>query len=215
MSLIQSGNQEVNFILFLKDDIHIYPGYDSRRIAGDFALLYLSSGSNKPTPVLNPNIIVPAEKDTIWISGRGETYTDDDYPNYSSVPREKSLEVARRDACELTYADFSNNEITNAMLGATGWGEGSCCQGDSVGPAALMKDLNGDHLKDVLVGVVSWGAIGCNYANRCTVLSRVSEALSWFLSMMPSAMELRLAPAPAPFRSYSTSPTKSPITIPF
>ena len=93
----------------------------------------------------------------------------------------KNLEVVGRDACVLAYAALY--DITNDMVCATGWGEESACQGDSGGPV-VMKDPNGDHSKDVLVGVVSCGEV-CNRPNRPGVYSRVSAALSWFLSMMP------------------------------
>eukprot|EP00590_Aulacoseira_subarctica_P001453 CAMPEP_0172417462 /NCGR_PEP_ID=MMETSP1064-20121228/3983_1 /TAXON_ID=202472 /ORGANISM="Aulacoseira subarctica , Strain CCAP 1002/5" /LENGTH=259 /DNA_ID=CAMNT_0013155811 /DNA_START=510 /DNA_END=1285 /DNA_ORIENTATION=+ len=104
------------------DDINIYPGWDSRTIDGDFALLYLSIGSNKTTAVLNTDIFVPAVKDTVWVSGWGNLLSDDNYASYPSVPMEVSLEVVGRDACELAYADSFT--ITNDMLCATGWGEG-------------------------------------------------------------------------------------------
>jgi len=174
ISSFEEPGVEYHFIS--QDDIYIYPGYESKRIDGDFALLYLSSGSNKTTPVLNTDIFVPEEKDTVWVSGWGNT----DYynPYYPSVPMEVSLEVVGRDACKLTYADSTT--ITNDMLCATGWGAGGSCQGDSGGPV-IMKDPNGNHSKDVLVSIVSNG-IGCNYTNRPDVYSRVSAALSWFLS---------------------------------
>jgi len=96
---------------------------------------------------------------------------------------EVSLEVVGRDARELAYPDTSLS-ITNDMLCATGRGAGASCQGDSGGPV-IMKDPNGNHSKDVLVSIVSNG-IGCNYTNRPDVYSRVSAALSWFLSVIPA-----------------------------
>mmetsp|Transcript_8720 Transcript_8720/g.12710 ORF Transcript_8720/g.12710 Transcript_8720/m.12710 type:complete len:323 (-) Transcript_8720:190-1158(-) len=184
ISSFEEPGVEYHFIS--QDDIYIYPGWDSRSIDGDFALLYLSNGSNKTTAVLNHDIFVPAVKDTVWVSGWG--ITDDPYYGYylPSVPMEVSLEVVGRDACELTFADIG--DITNDMLCATAWGEGDSCFGDSGGPV-IMKDPNGDHSKDVLVGVVSWGE-GCSQPNRPGIYSRVSAALSWFLSMMPSEMAL-------------------------
>jgi len=187
ISSVNVSDPGVEYHFIYPDDIYIYPGYDSKWIDGDFALLYLSNGSNKTIPVLNPDIFVPAEKDTVWVSGWGDLLSDDNYASYPSVPMEVSLEVVGRDACELAYADSFT--ITNDMLCATGWGEGSACNGDSGGPV-VMKDPNGDHSKDVLVGVVSWAKPGCNYPNWPTVFARVSSALSWFLSMMPSEMAL-------------------------
>ena len=183
VSSFEEPGVEYHFIS--QDYVHIYPGWDSRQIDGDFALLYLSNGSNKTTAVLNYDIFVPAEKDTIWVSGWGNT--DFYNPYYPNVPMDIGLEVVGRDACLLTYAGIL--DITNDMLCATGWGEGAACQGDSGSPV-VMKDPNGDHSKDLLVGVVSWNAVGCNYANWPTVFSRVSSALSWFVSMMPSEMAL-------------------------
>ena len=105
--------------------------------------------------------------------------TDPHYLYLSYVPMEVSLEVVGRDACELTYVDSLTT--TNDMLCATGWGVESYCQGDSGGPV-IKKNPNGNHSKDVLIGVVSWG-VGCIYHNRPDVYSRVSASLSWFLSV--------------------------------
>ena len=116
--------------------------------------------------VLNYDIFVPAEKDNVWVSGWENT----DYynPYYSFVPMEISLEV--------DYYD-----ITNDMLCATARGAGASCQEDSGGPV-ITKDPNGNHSNDVLVDVVGW-SVGCNYAKRPDLYSRVSAALSWLLSM--------------------------------
>ena len=201
VSSFEEPGVEYHFIS--QDDIYIYPGWDSRSIDGDFALLYLSNGSKKTPAVLNTDIFVPGVKDTVWVSGWGNT--DFFNPYYPTVPMEASLEVVGREACELTYAD--RRGITNDMLCATAWGAGATCYRDSGGPVVL-KDTSGDHSKDVLVGVVSWSEKPCNQPNRPDVFSRVSSALSWLLSMMPSEIELRVAPPPTtPIPSISPSPS--------
>jgi len=158
--------------LIYENDIHVYPQYDARSLEGDFALIYLQNASNKTIPIVNADISLPGEKDTVWAVGWGNV---DNYYS-SAVPLETSLEVVGQDSCKLTYSDFAT-PITNDMLCATGWGAGATCYGDDGGPL-VIKDPDGDSSKDRLVGVTSWGD-GCNIANRPGVYGRVYAAFGW------------------------------------
>eukprot|EP00590_Aulacoseira_subarctica_P008294 CAMPEP_0172437590 /NCGR_PEP_ID=MMETSP1064-20121228/72339_1 /TAXON_ID=202472 /ORGANISM="Aulacoseira subarctica , Strain CCAP 1002/5" /LENGTH=695 /DNA_ID=CAMNT_0013186075 /DNA_START=614 /DNA_END=2703 /DNA_ORIENTATION=- len=220
--------------LIYENDIHVYPQYDARSLEGDFALIYLQNASNKTTPIVNADISLPGEKDTVWAVGWGNV---DNYYS-SAVPLETSLEVVGQDSCKLTYSDFAT-PITNDMLCATGWGAGATCYGDDGGPLVIkdpngdrskdrlvgvewgagatcygddggplvIKDPNGDRSKDRLVGVTSWmSSEGCDTANRPNVFGRVFAAYGWLIPMTKNA------PVVTPSSPVTNAPVMMPVT---
>ena len=172
---------------------------------GDFSLLYLKNASNKTTPIVNTDIFVPAEKDTVSVVGWGRYDIEMDIS--SPVPLEASLQVVDSMTCKVAYADMIQDNtmvITNDMICATGWAKGSVCWGDSGGPV-VKKDSSGIPSTDILVGVVSFSE-SCNEPNRPDVYSRISAAMSWLTTMISSS-----SPSPGPTTAKITNPiTSSP-----
>jgi len=178
-----AGEPGVEQYFIHQEDIHIYPVYDSRLLDGDFSLLYLKTASNKTTPIVNTDIFVPAEGDTVSVVGWGRYDVEWIFP--SNVPLEANLEVIDSVACKVAYADMiidNTVAMTNDMICATGWAKSSVCNGDSGGPV-VKKDSSGNPSKDVLIGVVSFSE-GCNKPNRPDVYGRVSAAMSWLTTMI-------------------------------
>ena len=169
-------NDEFDEIEVLESFPH--PEYDSGTFSNDIMLLELAADADAD-PVLmdfpgnDDGVHLPPESNPnghiLTVAGWG--VTEDGLT--SETLKEADVNYIPTPACEDAYGE---GRITEDMMCASAPGKDSC-QGDSGGPLMVKYTGDGDdpHLRDVLVGVVSWGW-GCADPNFPGVYSRVAEA---------------------------------------
>ena len=156
-------------------DIRIHPLFGKpKHLNNDICLLKLSRPINfSAHPNVRPVCLPPTSTNhyenveailTGWgkVSGSGQV---------STVLLESQVKILRRKKCSKTFG----NAITNRMMCVARPIPpiASACNGDSGG--SLIVE-NGDNFDSV--GVVSWGASGCQ-ENKPSVMARVTSALKW------------------------------------
>ncbi|MEZ4815917.1 MAG: serine protease [Bdellovibrionota bacterium] len=150
----------------------VHPSYRSSTSDYDFALLKLSTKSNKPYVAVNRDeLSIPSNENIaplVTVAGWGAT---SEGGGVASRLRHVSVPLIDQAKCNSAYS----GQITSRMLcaGRTSGGKDSC-QGDSGGPL-IIKENNGEVR---LVGVVSWGD-GCARPNKYGVYSKVNSVISW------------------------------------
>jgi hypothetical protein len=149
----------------------VFPGFDSRSLKHDAALLVLTSATSAPAIPLatRENLGTwPADaEDTI--AGWGETH----YGQSSAVKRLHWAEMVERPAgvCDRRIADF---DPKTQICAAPGPGHGTSeCRGDSGGPL-LAPSLSGT----IQIGIVSYGSPHCS-PRRPDVFTRVDAISAW------------------------------------
>jgi secreted trypsin-like serine protease len=86
------------------------------------------------------------------------------------------MKIWEQEACEIRH-----EHIDHSMMCAGGVKNRDACGGDSGGP--VIAKNNG---KDVLVGIVSWGADECGEEGVPGVYARVTHALNFIYFHIPS-----------------------------
>jgi secreted trypsin-like serine protease len=174
-----------------------HPGYNSRTMVWDFALVRLES------PVeLNGcvgTVCLPEEGADIepgsecWISGWGTLRSGGRQPN---ILQEAKVSILDNAVCNAMY----DGEISSQMICAQGK-KGSAivdaCQGDSGGPLVCQSGSSW-----ALYGATSWG-YGCADKAYPGVWARVHEALGWIEQTMSGSGE---APAPNKCPAFARTP---------
>lgn len=149
-----------------------HPGYNSRTMENDFALIELSQDSSYTPVALNPSeIALPEDGSQIMTTVAGWGTTREGSYSLPTLLQKVSVPLVSTEACNKSY----KNEIKDSMICA-GYESGGkdSCQGDSGGPLVAQDENN----QTYLVGVVSWGQ-GCARANYYGVYAKVSNAYKW------------------------------------
>ncbi|UXR66234.1 serine protease [Bdellovibrio bacteriovorus] len=151
-----------------------HPGYNTRTMENDFALIELSQDSSYTPVALNPSeITLPEDGSQIMTTVAGWGTTREGSYSLPTLLQKVSVPLVSTEACNKSY----KNEIKDSMICA-GYESGGkdSCQGDSGGPLVAQDENN----QTYLVGVVSWGQ-GCARANYYGVYAKVSSAYSWIM----------------------------------
>lgn len=151
-----------------------HPGYNTRTMENDFALIELSQDSSYTPVALNPSeITLPEDGSQIMTTVAGWGTTREGSYSLPTLLQKVSVPLVSTEACNKSY----KNEIKDSMICA-GYESGGkdSCQGDSGGPLVAQDQNN----QTYLVGVVSWGQ-GCARANYYGVYAKVSSAYNWIV----------------------------------
>jgi hypothetical protein len=159
----------------LVTEVILSPNFRPRVFNHDAALLKLARPVNNPIykPVtLNGDAAVPPDDSTLTVIGWGV----DESGGLSDILKETNVTAMTTAECEAT--SYVDEDITNAMLCATGNGVTDACDGDSGGPLIVKGGKNNDASDDIQVGIVSFGR-GCANVNFPGVYTRISYILPW------------------------------------
>eukprot|EP00192_Tetraselmis_astigmatica_P003225 CAMPEP_0117674750 /NCGR_PEP_ID=MMETSP0804-20121206/15212_1 /TAXON_ID=1074897 /ORGANISM="Tetraselmis astigmatica, Strain CCMP880" /LENGTH=559 /DNA_ID=CAMNT_0005483655 /DNA_START=132 /DNA_END=1811 /DNA_ORIENTATION=+ len=157
-----------------------HPMYDPVSIKNDVLILELERESEEVPIILDkqgsqdgvdlPQSGNPGKLD-LTVAGWGVTEAG----GGSDTLREVKVDYMTHGDCKAAYG---SDMVTADMMCAAAAGKDSC-QGDSGGPLFVKdKDDEGNYLKDVQVGIVSWG-FGCADPSFPGVYSRVSVAMQF------------------------------------
>ncbi|KAL2089918.1 hypothetical protein ACEWY4_014606 [Coilia grayii] len=151
---------------------HIHPGYDSKTLQNDIALLQLAEGLRKSKFV--GLIPLPKKKSDIKhasacsVAGWGATKTNG---SANDVLLEADVVIMERKKCRKYWS-----KLSEGMMCASG--KASFCQGDSGGPLVC---------KGKAEGVVSYNERNnCDKPTRPNVYTRVSAYLPWINGILKS-----------------------------
>jgi secreted trypsin-like serine protease len=196
-----------------------HPDYNDLTIDHDFMLIFLNGTVTHDVEFVKldssielSNEILVTNSSQLTVIGWGDVTASDDAFELSNGLMEVDVKLISNEECEQSSGTIYgmevnyNDWITESMLCAMEFGEGSC-QGDSGGPLVL-KSTQG---ADVQVGVVSWG-YGCGHEDFPGVYARVSSAYDW----IREATCRRSVSPPADFDcdNLKLSPTASPTFSP-
>ncbi|KAK5894423.1 hypothetical protein CesoFtcFv8_011116 [Champsocephalus esox] len=174
------NNNEDGSIAISPSKIVVHENWDSYRIRNDIALIKLA------TPVTFSDAImaacIPNSGDILpnaspcYVTGWGRLWTGGPI---ADILQQALLPVISHSNC--SKPDWWGSLVTNDMVCAGGDGQLASCNGDSGGP---LNCQNSDGSWDVH-GVVSFGSsMGCNYAKKPSVFTRVSAYIPWINNVM-------------------------------
>ncbi|MCW2967573.1 MAG: putative trypsin-like protease [Solirubrobacteraceae bacterium] len=149
--------------------IDAYPGYNSKSVVGDVALLKLATPTTvQPMPIAHPadSALATPGTDVVTI-GWGATQEGG---NISDELRFVRLTVRSHNKCDAIYGPIP--DASQLCIGSDRAGEDSC-QGDSGGPV-----ISGPGAAARLIGTVSYGQ-GCGHKGVPGVYTRISRYASW------------------------------------
>ncbi|XP_038260725.1 serine protease 33-like [Dermochelys coriacea] len=185
----QLNIQNANTFTSAVSRVRIHDNYKPASYASDIALAHLS------TPLLYTAYILPVCLPTLndsiasgsrcWVIGWGKVQMDESLPPPRTL-QEVQVSLIDAQTCNDLYSipimySPGSRPIKDDMVCA-GYPEGGkdSCQGDSGGP--LVCSEAGSWF---LIGIVSWG-VGCGFANRPGVYTRVSAYSTWIQQQLPS-----------------------------
>ena len=237
-SFSRSGSRNTQYqrrktIALEKEAFVVHPDYNPATGGNDFMLIHLGENiDGTPFPELNSNENVPnaygtEEEKKVVVLGWGMTINDDGNSG-SDVLLKANLDYVNNYQCGFAYGQA---HIKTNMLCAHSNSGRDACNGDSGGPLIAQNDDG--PAKDLLVGVVSWGA-ACGSSKYPGVYARVSTAFNWINDVTcnqlnPNACErngrisafraitVAVSPvvvSPRPSLKPSDSPTVSPTALP-
>lgn len=151
---------------FTAAEVIIHPGWDTRSMENDFALVRLS-GESTFEPINLNNVEIAGEAEFVT-AGWGTT---SEGGSLATNLMKVTVPFIDHESCNASYS----GEVNKATMICAGYKEGGkdSCQGDSGGPLMM-----GSGSSRVLVGVVSWG-YGCARPNRPGVYAKVNSAIDW------------------------------------
>lgn len=185
----------------------VYPGFNRTYLAGDAALLVLSTPTTAPAiPLASyPSDSTILEAGTLGIiAGWGNTYSEQETP--TERLRWAYTVLQSPSYCESKAAPFYEGEEFCAIDPPDL--ETGTCFGDSGGPL-LAKNPSGSG--DVELGVTSHLYGECN-TSRPSVFTRADFIASWVAEWIAAVKPAPPPPAPSPPPSPSPSPPAKPTT---
>lgn len=171
-----------------------HPLYDPITDTYDVMVLQLERPSTQPTIQWNtmPNVNVG---DFVSVAGFGAiSFGSGEVTDL----REVKIQVVDPELCEASFGSYDNDIMICAFANGK-----DTCQGDSGG--SLLDDNN------VIVGIVSFGGIGCGDSLNPGVYARVSAA-DYFIRL--SICELASTEIPSECDTLTSYPTRSPVAAP-
>ncbi|XP_012685207.1 elastase 2 [Clupea harengus] len=174
------NDNEADSIAIAPAKIIVHEQWDSYRIRNDIALIKLE------TPVTASHAIMPAclpedghildHDSPCYVTGWGRLWTGGPI---ADTLQQALLPVVSHANC--SRPDWWGSLVTNSMTCAGGDGQLASCNGDSGGPLNCQA---ADGSWEVH-GVVSFGSsMGCNYAKKPSVFTRVSAYSAWISDVM-------------------------------
>ena len=150
-----------------------HPGYNTRTLENDFALIQLSADSRyTPVQIVTSEIEIPATGEQIMSTTAGWGTLREGSGSLPTNLQKVDVPLVNSVVCAEKYG----NKLYPGTMLCAGYPEGGkdACQGDSGGPL-IVKDADNNHF---LAGVVSWGQ-GCARAKYYGIYSKVSSAAKW------------------------------------
>ncbi|XP_069059571.1 transmembrane protease serine 7 [Pleurodeles waltl] len=158
--------------------------YDNRNFDYDIALLQLSTAWSSSAKGLIQPICIPSAAQKAgggtrcWITGWG--MKQEAGVRGSTILQKAEVEIVNQTICRSTYGIITPRMVCAGVMS----GKKDACKGDSGGPLACQRILDG---KWFLIGIVSWG-YGCGRPNFPGVYTRVSNFDSWIHQHLPSLL---------------------------
>lgn len=157
-----------------------HPGYNSRTMSNDFAVVELAekidfaSTGLKPIKLATPKFAQEGNQDagldsTVYGFGNLGSYQS----NYKGNLNKVVVPLVSNEEANRAESYGGGVDETMIAAGYAGGGKDSC-QGDSGGPLVVFDGNN----EPVQIGVVSWGE-GCARANKYGIYSNVSNGYEW------------------------------------
>jgi len=158
----------------------IHPGWDSKNVINDIALIKLSAPLSNHTL----KMIEPTQMDGLvagdLLTAIGFGVLDDVNFTTPDVLQEVQLSLWDHDACNDVYSFLGGINETHLCAGSPNNGVQDSCFGDSGGP--LVANIAGEWR---LTGIVSWG-IGCGLPDFPGVYTKASLYGDWVNSVASS-----------------------------
>lgn len=215
---LDSGGEEIPV-----SDIYVNPGYEDFGDGDDLALLKLASDApGTISPVQLNTAADPAAGDDVRAAGWGNTVAGTDNGSlYPNELQQGTMQIVSNSDCQTAWAGVEGATITPSMICAAHYTPlpgVATCDGDSGGP--LLYDAPGGPR---LVGITSWGILGCLEDPYANVFTRVSSFTDWIDQVTSadlefSTTELNFGALPyrktsTPLRINVTNNGDSPVTI--
>ena len=163
------SNANENYETIKVVEVVVNPNFRPRKFNHDAAILKLERASSYQHVKLNNSSDVPADNSELTVMGWGV----DESGGISNILKQTQVTTMTNSECKAT--SYLDEEITDAMLCASGDGIRDACDGDSGGPLIIKgQDAN----SDVQVGIVSFGR-GCASVDYPGVYTRISFILPW------------------------------------
>lgn len=162
-------------------NIFRHPGYNSRSMTWDIALIHLESPMEMNDCV--GTVCLPEKQDVVpgtdcWITGWGTT--SQGFPLQPIWLQEGQVKVLSNEECK--NSGYNASQIHESMLCAQGKNTDGetvdACQGDSGGPLVCQEDGSW-----TVYGATSWGR-GCARDDYPGIWARVHEAMDWIETTM-------------------------------
>lgn len=168
---------ESTMVSVLATDMFPHPSFDPSNLDNDIALLRLAN------PVKFTDYILPAclpsqglaegvlhlNGTTAIVTGWGKVNSA--HKRYSASLNFVEVPLVDHSLCRQTMeGDVTENMLCAGVLG----GIKDACEGDSGGPM-MVKYRN----TWFLIGLVSWGELGCGHKDRLGIYTKVSNYLEW------------------------------------
>lgn len=181
------GGDNVSEMLEDKDirpvsDLYIHPDYNGKNGNSDIAVLKLARPLDvDPTSIItlaSPQMerALMGDYTCARVTGYGVTEDGETSEDLLGV----NLRIRPESECRKFISKFRGARFTGGLLCA-GYpaGNRTSCQGDSGGPLVIREGPTGL----VQVGVVAWGAEGCDGRGNYGVYTRVSAFVPWILKV--------------------------------
>ena len=159
----------------------VHPGYNSRTLEHDIAIIYLD---DEPYKYGIKNVFLPSNKlskeiykvnNECIIMGYGKG-------SFFSFIQPYNIKISKLKLLDKDKSNYGENDITKHMIVAADWNDienpydnEDACQGDSGGPLFGNYGRNGEQ---VLLGIVSWG-LGCAIDKYPGVYTKVGSYTYW------------------------------------
>uniref|UniRef100_A0A7S2NYB0 Peptidase S1 domain-containing protein n=1 Tax=Leptocylindrus danicus TaxID=163516 RepID=A0A7S2NYB0_9STRA len=206
-----SNSTESTFEEFAVFDVFYHPGWGTKGIDNDFAIVQIDGRSNMDPVTIDDGSVELASGTDLRIIGWGLTETG----FIADVLQEGVVDYVANTDCNAIWQYEAGAEVTDNMMCAMRSGEEfvvDACNGDSGGPL-ITTDGNA-----VQVGLVSWGApFPCESNTLPGVYARISAAYDWILEVTCKHSKYGhpdCAPTTSPSPTTSLAPTSLCVDVP-
>lgn len=165
------------------ESYHFHPGYTRRKLQNDIALIRLN-GTIDFRPLNSKPICLPygtamrINSKKVVVTGWGAT--ENGTRSYDLL--KVKIPLVSNEQCKQAYR--SSTEIWYKQMCAGGQRNIDSCPGDSGGPLQAPGIYNGNKVRYVQYGVVSYGLKQCGTEGTPGVYTRVSHYVEWILNTM-------------------------------